>query len=609
MVPNIYDECLDMAEAGLRVFPCHYPRADRRCSCGRPLCGNQGKHPMHEGWAASATSDPARIRELWEEHPEANVGVATGAGIVVLDIDPRHDGETGLAELVRVYGELPETLTVRTGSGGWHYYFRTTQRVPNSASRLARGVDTRGEGGLVIAPPSLHVSGGRYSWHRIAPIAELPGWIIRKLAKPEPQRATPEGDIYYVSGERHDRMVQFAGYLRGRAGLSPDAVEAAMVVENLRRCRPPLPESEVRSIAKSTGAWETGPDVTEGPVTRHWPGIVERLRSVQNQGPRIPTGISELDRLCRGGIRPGKVLVLGGAPGAGKTTLAVQIAANLARAGVSVGWLAVDEEAAGIDARLLQSLGVNRDLAEEPDDKTIEFAAANLAGLPLHISEEATVEEIFAQLCESSEEGRRAVFIDSVQTARTDRSESIDNVRERINDVIKTAKALAVRHKAILVMTSELSRGSYRSRKRDDQVEDLAAFKESGSIEYAGQVLVVLRSGEDDTTVHANIPKCRIGRKGSFDLILNYDRATFSVHTVDPMAQWNEHVRQVLEAVQTIPGIGTKELADLTGRRKDDVMGALDELTQSGKVVDKGKRNAHKWHPCKTDEWGFDGSL
>jgi hypothetical protein len=92
-------------------------------------------------------------------------------------------------------------------------------------------------------------------------------------------------------------------------------------------------------------------------------------------------------------------------------------------------------------------------------------------------------------------------------------------------------------------------------------------------------------------------------------MVLDFDRATFAIHTADPMAEWNKHVGQILEAVREMPGLGTNDLATLVGRRKDDVIGALDELAAAGRIVDKGKRNAHKWHICATDEWGIEGGL
>jgi predicted ATP-dependent serine protease len=99
--------------------------------------------------------------------------------------------------------------------------------------------------------------------------------------------------------------------------------------------------------------------------------------------------------MLRGGIQVKKTVVVGGAPGAGKTSLARQIADRFCRNSVAVGWLAIDEEPAGIDARRLQAIGVSRELAEEPDEPTIAFAETELGALPFEVFEDATLEDVF----------------------------------------------------------------------------------------------------------------------------------------------------------------------------------------------------------------------
>lgn len=92
---------------------------------------------------------------------------------------------------------LPPGRTIRTGSGGRHFYFaHPGQTVRNDAGRrLGAGLDVRGDGGYVIAPPSIHVSGGRYSVAgRGGELPELPGWLLGLLRKEEPApRPTPAG--------------------------------------------------------------------------------------------------------------------------------------------------------------------------------------------------------------------------------------------------------------------------------------------------------------------------------------------------------------------------------------------------------------------------------
>src|SRR5581483_3110516 len=98
------------------------------------------------------------INNWFKKFPEANVGIVTGkvSNLVVVDIDPRHGGNNEHFKLIK-------TITSKTGGGGWHYYFQYEIGVNNSTG-IALGIDVRGEGGYVIAPPSLHSSGESYKW-------------------------------------------------------------------------------------------------------------------------------------------------------------------------------------------------------------------------------------------------------------------------------------------------------------------------------------------------------------------------------------------------------------------------------------------------------------
>lgn len=187
---------------GWPVFPLHSPDADGRCSCGKDPCGSAGKHPrIVEGFKA-ATLDPATVAAWWDRWPDANVGIPTGPpiGAWVLDVDPRHGGDSVLARLEVEHGSLPPTLTARTGSGGLHLFWRypTDREVRNSTGGTRTpGLDVRGAGGFVVASPSLHASGGRYAWETLTAdgvpdlsmLADAPAWLLEAL---QPARPTPD---------------------------------------------------------------------------------------------------------------------------------------------------------------------------------------------------------------------------------------------------------------------------------------------------------------------------------------------------------------------------------------------------------------------------------
>jgi hypothetical protein len=174
------------------VFPCHCP-VSGGCSCGNRDCSSPAKHPRVAGGLKSATTDEEQIREWWARWPRANVAVRTGAisGLVVLDIDPQHGGEETRRSLLGQHPELGAVRTIRTGSGGRHLYFaHPGGTVHNDAGkRLGPGLDVRGDGGYVIAPPSRHAHGALYRVEANGgAIPELPDWLVDLMAPPEPPR-------------------------------------------------------------------------------------------------------------------------------------------------------------------------------------------------------------------------------------------------------------------------------------------------------------------------------------------------------------------------------------------------------------------------------------
>ena len=190
------------ASRGWPVFPCYTP-THVGCSCCRPNCSSPGKHPRTTSGLRDATTDPSVVASWWRRWPNANVGIVTGrpSGLVVIDIDPRHGGIDSMQQLVRQHGPLPPGPRVRTGSGGWHLiYAQPDREVHNSVNRVGAGIDVRGTGGYVIAPPSLHSAGDRYVWTREGDPLPMPEWLDRLVDRPAPDRAsTPSSEPVRLS--------------------------------------------------------------------------------------------------------------------------------------------------------------------------------------------------------------------------------------------------------------------------------------------------------------------------------------------------------------------------------------------------------------------------
>ncbi|MFI7541636.1 bifunctional DNA primase/polymerase [Actinoplanes sp. NPDC049599] len=188
----LLDAALAYARHGIPVLPVHSPAADGSCSCEQPGCARPGKHPRLRHGLTEASVDPRRIEMWWARWPAANVGLRTGVVMDVADVDSP-GGWHGLRHLLG--GAMPAGPQVRTGGGGWHFWFRP-QGYGNRVGLLP-GVDWRGAGGYVIAPPSRHVERTTYYWvvGPGAEPAEAPGALLGLITGPEPPapRGAPAG--------------------------------------------------------------------------------------------------------------------------------------------------------------------------------------------------------------------------------------------------------------------------------------------------------------------------------------------------------------------------------------------------------------------------------
>lgn len=206
---------------------------------------------------------PDEIRGWFRRWPDANLGVVTGAisNIVVIDIDPRHGGEAALQLLEDDAGPIPSTLEAETGGGGRHLYFAHPGRPVRNRAGLRPGIDLRGDGGLVVVPPSLHPSGRRYAWaagHGFgeadpAPLpprllAEVTGRGARQGHPPAYWRGLVAAGV--PEGQRNSTIASLAGHLLWHE-VDADVVAELLLCWNRQRCRPPLDDAEVLRTVES----------------------------------------------------------------------------------------------------------------------------------------------------------------------------------------------------------------------------------------------------------------------------------------------------------------------------------------------------------------------
>jgi hypothetical protein len=233
------------------------------CRRGWRVFPLRGKVPLASSRGfKDASADPERIA-TWPGG--CNVGIATGSGLVVLDVDPKHGGDDALYELSSAHGELPLTVSAETGSGGCHYYFSSRTAIACSAGVLGPGLDIRGDGGYVVAPPSTHPDTGRpYVWDNApdeTPLAPPPGWLAALLKRDangngrplEEWRALAAGGAR--AGERNARAAQLAGHLLAR-GVDPFVTLELVLAWDAQRNRPPLGGDEVVRVVRSIASKE-----------------------------------------------------------------------------------------------------------------------------------------------------------------------------------------------------------------------------------------------------------------------------------------------------------------------------------------------------------------
>lgn len=242
-------------EAALEYLKRHWSVIPIRSHDKRPAIRWQEYQHRH------ATKE--EVNEWFSRWPASNVGIVTGAisGLVVLDIDPKHGGDAGLAELIRHHGPLPQSVEAITGGGGRHIYFAHPGGMVRNRVGLATGIDLRGDGGCVVAPPSLHPSGRVYSWRKgHAPhqraLAPMPAWLLQEAAGEYERRGHPleywrnllrEG---VPEGERNNTIASLAGHLLWH-GVDPHVVQELLLCWNRIRCRPPLSDGEVVRTVES----------------------------------------------------------------------------------------------------------------------------------------------------------------------------------------------------------------------------------------------------------------------------------------------------------------------------------------------------------------------
>lgn len=425
-------------------------------------------------WADIATDEENMLVGWFENSPESNVGIACGkrSGVVVLDIDAGHGGYESIEALQEKYGRLPMTATAKTGGGGEHLFFKHPGvEIHNSAGKLGSGLDIRGDGGYVVAAPSVHPNGNSYEWV-IPPevgFADMPVWMIEALKSAPAKQIPVVGNGQIANGSRNQTLAVMAGSMR-RKSFDEDAIFVALKSHNDKYCVPPLSDGEVLQIAKSIGRYEPSapPIVKEPPRITSVSDIIDEIATeaqAREADPKKVWGIPyawERISLATGGKHKGEMIYIAGDSGIGKSWWSHQDTAYTAiyheiPALIWSGEMSRKQ----IIRRVMYMLGVDRDalltgFGMESNWPAFADASALIQNSPLYTSDAPLSLDVLDEFL------RVQIGEHGIQQALFDYDRLIsapgESENEKSQNISKFFKQAAVKHDISIMLISSMNK-------------------------------------------------------------------------------------------------------------------------------------------------------
>ncbi len=258
--------------------------------------------------------------EKWFSDPHVKgIGIVTGmiSNLAVVDVDKKSGGMESIKKF-----HTPPTVIVRTGGGGFHYYFKypSGARIKTAAGEIAAGIDVRGEGGYVVAPPSTHLSGNKYEWATApddAELADLPEWVIKN------QQNTQKKDFVEIAkgvpeGMRNYSSTQMIGKLLQQKRSAKDLPWLWEVVRAWNeRNQNPLPEKELRA---------TFDGITRKEFSKSETGSAKMLFDSPLNLSDLLTGDTTVEWIVDQLLATGSITILSGDPSSFKTWITLHLA-------------------------------------------------------------------------------------------------------------------------------------------------------------------------------------------------------------------------------------------------------------------------------------------
>lgn len=232
------------------------------------------KNPLTPNGFRDASKDPKIIKSWYKKYTGANVAIATGqvsGGLVVIDIDYDEekgiDGFASFREWEEENGCKISSRSATTGRQGCHIYFTTKEPIGCKVNALD-GVDIRGDGGYIIAPPSIHKNGREYFWDDEDEEIECVqddsdvDFFFAEAFRNAPSSGPFSAPAQATAGSRNDTIFKMAAAFQSK-GLDDDAIMIACKAYNQKNCNPPLPDDELERTVKSALRYDKG--VKEAP--------------------------------------------------------------------------------------------------------------------------------------------------------------------------------------------------------------------------------------------------------------------------------------------------------------------------------------------------------
>jgi KaiC/GvpD/RAD55 family RecA-like ATPase len=503
-----------------------------------------------------ASTDPDQIWAWWSAHPTANVGIVTGdrSGLVVVDVDG-DAGESALAD----YGVMPTTPAATTGKGRHLLFARPADGLRNSAGKLGAQLDIRGDGGYIVAPPSIHPSGARYRWTVVpgrTPLAEMPASItdrlrgvVGRIAGPEPTRTRAVDVVFTGVGEggRNQALTEYVGRLFRLGARELEVLELARGV-NATKFTPPLDNAEVEAVVRniatahlrSTPAPRTAAQPPAAPLTEVGLEVFATM-AAKNLEPvdALPTMWPAWNRACRqyggqkGWARGWHILVGGGA-GVGKSLVALNQTVAALYGGHSAGWVSLEMSreqlllrtlgiATGRSLRTLEP-GVNYDDAAFRSASQEFVASCEDAGSHLWVAERPRRElPAVLELCQQAvDAGCRLIVVDYLQLVSVP---GVSKRDEALTTISNELQSFCYRNGVNTLALSQLNRSTTANTEAAPTLHGLAG---SSALENdADQIVLLDHTSKAEVaggkTLTAMLDKNRHGPTVPIPLRMDYD--------------------------------------------------------------------------------------